>query len=364
MNSKIKILLWIGLILTCSFFLNGCDARQIQPITDLARLPSPKDYIFYIDFETNTDYKIWAINPNELTPIFVTSELALWDWSPSNNSWLLTGNRSIYIANANGSEIRNVYTYSDEYKGIQPFWLTEDIILFNAYEDYFFLPPDIYSLSVRSGEATQLFPESSNFIQATFPSENKWLLAGWASDSLNIINQNGTTENFFDDFLIVTDPHVPYQKVQRVNRLDKYLAQAKGREDTNYKLWLLPEQGTPQVLFDPKSDGIDQFSLSPNEKYVALTFNTVELEGVYLYVFSLENLQLVYKWVYPYTLGTGYFIWSPDSQSIVLHYSEFDAGSSTEVHSGIQVMNVTTGETKIILKKDVEQILDWYYIEK
>lgn len=363
MNSKTRYSLLVCLIFT-SIVLNGCGFNRNQAQTDLTPLPSSKDYIFYLDFETNTNYKVWAINPKELTPVFVTSELALWGWSPSNTSWLLTGNRSIYVANADGSEIRNVYTYSDEYEGIQPFWLTEDIILFNAYEDYFFLPPDIYSLSVRSGRATQLFPESDNFIQATFPSENKWLLAGWASDSLSMVNQNGITENFFDDFSIVTDPHVPYQKVQRVNRLDAYLAQAKRKEDTNYKLWLLPEQGTPQVLFDPKDDGIDQFGLSPNEKYVALTFNTVELEGVYLYVFSLENLQLVYKWVYPYTLSTGYFIWSPDSQSIVLYYSEFDAGSPTEIHSGIQVMNVTTGETKIILKEDVEQILDWHFVEK
>ena len=122
--------------------------------------------------------------------------------------------------------------------------------------------------------------------------------------------------------------------------------------------------GTHQRLFDPGNEGIDQFAVSPNEKYIALTYNSVELGGVYLYVFSVENLQLDYKWVYPYTLSTGYFIWSPDSQSIVLHYSEFDAGGSFEVHSGIQMMNVTTGETKTILKEDVEQILDWHFVEK
>jgi len=363
MNLKIKRLFLTCLIFT-SIGLNACGSEQNQPITDLTPLPRSEDYIFYINFETNTDYKIWAINPNKLTPIFVTAELVFRSWSPSNKFWLLTGNRSIYIANADGSEVRNIYTYNAEYEGIEPFWLTEDVILFNAYKDYFFLPPDIYSLSIRSGRVTRLFPETSKFIQAAFPSEKKWLLASYPFGSLDIVDQNGKTEKFFEDFSIVTDPHAPYQKIQRVNRLDKYLVQAKGNEDIDYKLWLLSKQETPQILFDPGSDGIDQFAVSPNEEYVALTYNTVGFEGVYVYVFSLENLQLLYKWVYPYKLGAGYFIWSPDSRSIVLHYSESDVGSSTTVNSGIQVMDITTGETKIILKEDIEQILDWHFIRK
>ena len=363
MNLRTKYLLLACLIFT-SIVSNACGFKQNKPVTDLTPLPSPEDYIFYLSFETNTDYKIWAINPSKLTPIFVTAELTSRSWSPSNKLWLLTGNRSIYIANDDGSEIRNIYTYNNEYEGVDPFWLTEDVILFNAYKDYFFLPPDIYSLSIRSGKITQLFPETSNFVQAAFPSEEKWLLASYPFGSLDIVDQNGKTEKFFDDFSIVTDPHAPYPKIQRVNRLDKYLVQAKRNGDTNYKLWLLSELGTHQILFDPGSEGIDQFAVSPDEKYVALTYNTVGPDGLYLYVFSLDNLQLLYEWVYPYRLSTGYFIWSPDSQSIVLHYSESDVGSSTQVNSGIQVMDITTGETNIILREDIELILDWHFIGK
>jgi hypothetical protein len=56
-----------SLIIT-SLILNACGSHLDQPFIDLASLPQPEDYIFYLKFETNTDYKIWAINPDELTP--------------------------------------------------------------------------------------------------------------------------------------------------------------------------------------------------------------------------------------------------------------------------------------------------------
>ena len=357
---KIKCLVLAWLVFT-GIVLSACRSEQNQ---QLSPLPSSEDYIFYINFETNTDYKIWAINPTDLSPQFVTSGSAVQGWSPSNKFWLLTGYQSIYVGNADGSEIRNVYTFKDEYESIELFWLTDDVILFNAYKDGISLPPDMYSLDVNSGAVIQLFPDSNKFIQVTFPSEKKWLRASWPAGSLEIVDQSGTFEKFFEDFLIPTNIFAPYPPVQRINRLNKYLFKAIGPGDLSSKLWLASKQEPPQMLFDPGSDGIDQFAVSPNEEYVALTYNTVGLEGVYVYVFGLENLQLLYKWVYPYKLGAGYFIWSPDSQSIALHYSDFDAGKSTEVHSGIQVMDITTGETKIILKQDIEQILDWHFIAK
>ena len=131
---------------------------------------------------------------------------------------------------------------------------------------------------------------------------------------------------------------------------------AKDHGDSNYKLWLVSRQETPQILFDPESNGVDQFAVSPDEQYVALTLNT--LNSKYLYVFSLDSLQLLYEWIYPYKLGNGYFIWSPDSESIVLYYSDPEAG----ITSGIQVMNVRTGKARAILKEDINLIIDWHDI--
>jgi hypothetical protein len=268
----------------------------------------------------------------------------------------------MYIVKADGSGIRRIYTYPAKYKGIDPFWLTDEIILLNAYEDPFFLPPDIFRLDINTGKVIQLFPDGSKFIQAVFPDEKRWLLASWPSGSLDLVDQSGKTEKFFHDFSIVTDPHSSYPKIQRVNRLDQYLLLAKAPGDDDYKLWLASKGQTPQVFFDPRNEGIDQFTISPDENYLALTYNTVGLGGTYLYVFSIDTRELLYKWVYPYTLSRADFHWSPDSHSIVMHYSESGVGSYNTVNSGIQVMDVTTGETQIIVNEDVTMILDWHSI--
>ncbi len=323
-------------------------------------LPQFDDYIIYNKFETRTDYAIWAIKLNDPTPRLITMNLKPWGWSPSNKFWLFTGNKSIYVANADGSDIHMVYTY-EEYQGVELFWLTDEIVLFNAYKDITSQPPDIYSLNISSGAIIQLFQGESKFIQATFPSEKKWLLTDWPIGSLMIVDETHKAEQFFNNFSIPTNIFSPYPPIQRITKLDRYLFKAKDSGEADYKLWLASQQETSQVFFDPGSDGIDQFAVSPDEQYVALTFNT--LNGVYLYIFSLESLQLLHKWIYPFTLSTGYFIWSPDSKSIVLPYSELDAGNSTEVHFGIQVMDITTGETRIILKEDVNEILAWHSLK-
>jgi hypothetical protein len=354
----------VASLIFTSLILNAYASHLDQPFIDLASLPQPEDYIFYLKFESNTDYKIWAINPDELTPRFVTSEFTFRDRSPSNTFWLLTGNRSMYIVKADGSELRPIYADNTKYKGIDPFWLTNEIILFNAYEDPYFLPPDLFRLDINTGKVTQLFSDGSKFIQAVFHNEGTWLLASWPTGPLDLVDQSGKTEKFFHDFSLVTDPHTSYHKIQRVDRLEKYLFIAKAPGEDDYKLWMASKGGTPEVFFDPRNERIDQFTISPDEKYLALTYNTASLGGTYLYVFSIDTPELLYKWVYPYTLSRADFHWSPDSRSIVLHYSESDVGSYNTVNSGIQVMDVTTGETKVIVNEDITDIIDWHVIGK
>jgi Tol biopolymer transport system component len=263
---------------------------------------------------------------------------------------LFTGYHSIYLVNAKNLDLQSVYT-NGEYIGFDPFWLTDNIILFNAYKDYS-TPPDIYSLNINSKSATQLFPGGDYFIQTTFPSEKKWLRGNWNTGNVDTVDQEGKTEKFFNDFSVVTDPFSTYPKFQRINRLDKYLFQAKKSNETDYKLWLLSKQNLPEILFDLGGGGIDKFAVSPNEQYVALTY--VSSKNVYVYIFDLNSLQLVQQWIYPYKRGAADFIWSPDSRSIVLPYSD---GSSTA--TGLQTMDIMTGRTNVLLKDNVDQILDW-----
>jgi hypothetical protein len=318
--------------------------------------PQSKDYIIYTKYNAENILETWAINPNELIPYLVTSNIVPRSWSPSTNRWLFTQNGSIYIANADGSDIRNIYT-NTKYNGFDPYWLTDDVVLFNAFKDIY-TPPDMYRLDIISGKVTQLLPGNNQFIQAAFPSEKSWLRGSSISGQLTIANQSGTEERFFNNFSIITDLFAHYQTIQLINNLDKYLFQAKKDGDAKYKLWLVSKQEPPESLFDLGSGGVNEFAVSPNEKYVILTYQTLDNPDVFIYIFSLENKQLAYKWVCPYDFGDCNFIWSPDSLSIVLPYCE--NGTCPSATTGIQVMDITTGETKVILKDDVIKIIDWH----
>lgn len=330
-----------------------------QAVTIHTPLPHSEEYIIYSKYDASNDQEeIWALSPNRTNPFLVTTNIIPRAWSPSNKLWLFTVDGSIYIANADGSSIRAVYN-NKEYTGVDPFWLTDNIVLFNAYRDVF-SPPDIHNLDIDTGMVTKLFPGDNKFIQATFPSESTWLRGDWLTGSLDIINQNGEAEKFFNDFAILADYFNPYQ-IQRINTLDKYLIVAKGKGDSNYKFWLVSNNETPKMLFDPGNEGVNFFMVSPDEQYLALTY--VAAKDTFIYILNLEKQQLAYTWHCPYEIGSCDFKWSPDSQSITLLYSDADVGTSNGITSGIQVMDIMTGETRKILKEDVTQIIAWHFIE-
>lgn len=321
--------------------------------------PLAADYIIYGKLSRDNDYRIWmwAINSAKPMPILISESVYPSGWSPTNKLWLLTGNQSIYVANADGTNIRMIYN-SEEYSFYYPFWLTDDVVLFNAFKDYL-LAPDIYSLNVDTGTVTLLFSSASEyFIESTFPSEKKWLRGSWSQPTTEIVSENGKAEKFFAGFSVVTDPFSTGVRIQQVRKLDKYLFIAKKQGESNYKLWLAAEQEIPQVFFDPGNDGIDQFAVSPDERYVALAYNT--LKGELLYILSLEDQKLLYIWDYPHTLSNIKFIWSPDSQSIAFQYSE---STTNGIEEGIKIMDIKTGETTVISKDNVLEILDWRLVK-
>lgn len=333
--------------------------RNVQSVTIHMPLSHSEEYVIYSKYDVSKDQEeIWAISPHKLNPFVITTSVTPRVWSPSNTLWLFTKGGSIYIANADDSGIRAVYT-NEEYTGIDPFWLADSLVLFNAYK-YSFSPPDIYSLDVNSGTVTQLSSGNNKFIQATFPLENRWLRGDWLTGSLDIIKQSGEVEKFFSNFTILADYFNPNQ-IQRINRLNKYLIVAKEKSDSDYKFWLVSNHEAPIMLFDPGDGGVNFFRMSPNEQYLGLTY--VASDDTYIYILDINNQELIYKWRCPYEIGSCNFIWSPDSQSIALLYSDSDIGTSDAITSGIQIMDITTGETNIILKENVTQILDWHFVK-
>jgi uncharacterized protein with WD repeat len=183
------------------------------------------------------------------------------------------------------------------------------------------------------------------------PTEKKWIRGSWSQPTTEIVSENGKSEEFFAGFSVVTDPFSKGVRIQQVRKLDKYLFIAKKQGESNYKLWLAAEEEIPQVFFDPRNDGIDRFAVSPDERYVALAYNTL---------LSLESHKLIYRWVYPPTLSNIKFFWSPDSQFIAFQYSEH---ATNDVEEGIKIMDIKTGQTTVISKDDVLDILDWRLVK-
>ncbi len=135
-----------------------------------------------------------------------------------------------------------------------------------------------------------------------------------------------------------------------------FIAKEHADPKSTYKLWVVLNHETPHILLDPQGEkidqfSIDQFSVSPDEKYIAVKL--ASLLDQHIYIFSTDTFQLLYKWIYQSKTGGVHFVWSPDSEKIAFEYS--GGGSSV----GIQVMNIQTGETKVIVQKGVAAIQGW-----
>ena len=195
-------------------------------------------------------------------------------------------------------------------------------------------------------------------IGAVFFDEKKWLKVDTTS-VVSLVDENGNSDAFFAKFLIrgpgilYFDPRRPF--VDRIVKLDKYLFVAQERADpkSNYKLWIVSKHEDPYMLFDPNGENIDQFSVSPDEKYIAVTHDGMEK---HIYIFSTDTLQLLYKWIFPYKIGDAEFLWSPDSGEIAFYYFN-------DSKYGIQIMDIKTSKTKIIVKKDVALLQKWITVK-
>lgn len=319
----------------------------------------PGNYLMYTVFP-NQD--LWAVNPKKPIPFRVLDTSNLKNlWSPSHKFRLYAENKWLYkipesALTAPTTSVDAFYNYSQFKSIVSMNWLTDDVLLFEDYQGkYPYGASDLYSLNITSGRVTKLIDASSfEMMGAIFSDEKKWLKID-TTDVVSILDENGNSDAFFPDFLILGptilyfDPKRPF--VDRIVKLDKYLFVAQERADpkSNFKLWIVSKHENPYMLFDPNGESIDQFSVSPDEKYIAITPDSMENN---IYIFSTDTLQLLYKWFFPYKIGLAEFLWSPDSDEIAFYYSN-------DSHSGVQIMDIKTGKTKIIVKKDVAVLQDW-----
>jgi len=330
-------------------------------------LPTHKDYIIYIKSNSISGQdEIWALNPEDNSPILVVSgaDLWPWGWSPSGSHWLFTAGSSILVANSNGTAIHSVFN-DKRYTQIYPFWLTDTTLLFNAYTDLL-LAPDIYELDLTTGKSTRISTEAGTFIQSVFPPKGSWLQVVWDSGHREILerNLNGDITEYFSGFDVSIDPFwsCSFQFIRNSNET-VFMAKNKGDENTDYRLWKMNiTSGSTEVLFKPSADSwVDEFLLSPNEQYLAFTY--LQSQTTFLNILNITTGNVDYQWNYPYWLNSSGFLWSPDSNSIALPYVSGEPGTIPKVDHGIQVMDITSGETRVLLNENIVKIVDWHFVK-
>lgn len=179
----------------------------------------------------------------------------------------------------------------------------------------------------------------------------------WETGRLEIINNNFDKEEFFKNLDILADYYVANQ-VQKINLSNQYLFIAKENKDSNYKFWLAARSGSTRMLFDPGENGVNFFVVSPDEKYLAITY--VTSNSTFIYVISIGNQQLLYKYPCPYELGSCRYIWSPDSHFLVLNYSDINTPDSSGITSGIQILDIISGDLNVVLRENITRILAWH----
>lgn len=370
-----KYLLKFQFFLTLIIFMIGCSLQpvdsDIQPsanesvykvedtcldnIPILYSIPNDgKSYIFYIKYNSEMNQnEIWAINSIDRIrhKIFSGEKLWLWEWSPLNHLWLFTTKSSIYVADADGGNIRVVFC-NQKYTYIIPFWLNEKTILFNAYSDIL-LPPDVFMLNIENGI---LEKRNDDFIfQSVFPSIQSWLLINY-DEEVKIEEISGKVTKLETNLKISLNPFDP-NEIQLITSTGDLLFKAS-QSDNEFGFWKLTlnSNSISRIFENNQEINMEEFLLSPNEELIA--FTSVEGDETYLRIFDVASNQIINNLIYPYHFNSTEFIWSPDSKYVVTPYAETTINPPT-VDSGIQVMNVITGSVELVLNENVTKIVAW-----
>jgi len=325
-----------------------------------------KNYITYVDYNSeNNENEIWALNPLDNKPFLVLQGPKIWPhgWSPSGKNWLLSAAGTIYVANATGSALSVVFQDLN-YTRIDAAWLSEGSILFNAYIDLA-SPPDMFRLDTLSGDIVPIRSGANAFIQAISPDNEIWIQGDW-DGNLYIMNESGIITPILQDFFLDLDPF-NFRKIQFIPGTDEFVFLGSPRSSDEFGLWTasLSDPGAKKLLIPEGDENIQSFNISTDGQLIGVVLE--DSSGFRFQTMNVRSQLPDNDMDYPYSIGTIHFLWSPDSDLIVLPYQSIDPGeqaTSADIISGIQIMDVSTGQVSVLLKRNVLQIVGWHIVIK
>jgi Tol biopolymer transport system component len=275
-------------------------------------------------------------------------------WSPSGKHLLLYRDKGLYISDADGSNLRLVYTTRNPIsRGTS--WLNDDTILLEILVDQ--SEPHVYYLDVNSGNVHKPDLDYWRFIEAVSPNGDFWIQS--SSKGLEIASVDGKRSVILGEYEHVNRTTQPYLNPNIVLLPDERGLVFAGCINKDCYIYLtdLAERQVLSVrpIFElGNTIPVSNFRVSPNGTYLSFVDNQNEL-----HILNLATNKVEYQWLWNIPMGPLYYVWSPDSSAIAAPF--FD--DKTKRYVGLAVLDIVTGTWQQITQSStVEYILGWRLI--
>ncbi len=317
-------------------------------------LPGQKDDIIYYDADPNGNVNdVWALSLKDGEPFLVMSGVGIipGPWSPLSKHWLIYGKESLYLADPSGNNIHRIFQ-DGSHQFFLADWLSENIIFISAYYDLQDFIPDMYKINIDTGEITTMNPGDHVSPIAICPFTNAWI--GYDGSHTLIVDQLGRQTLLPENMQIHISPF-RLNNAQFIPDSDEFVYQDRNRNG----LWLSSlSNPANQTLFPTTKDlsQIDTYQISPDGKFIGITFRNEDTITPTLQVIEVDTGKVISQFPFPYAISDENFVWSPDSNFIAFYYQSAPLGSPInpgDVYRGLQILNLTTGEIKVLVKKDL-----------
>ena len=119
----------------------------------IKKIEPDKEYIFYTPFKSEQN-ELWGIDPTNGESTLFAEGLTFGGWSPIGNKWILLGRHALYISDPDLSNLHKIYE-NQKYNIFYTWWLSDDVILINAYNDLYD-SPEFYILDLTTGDVNDI----------------------------------------------------------------------------------------------------------------------------------------------------------------------------------------------------------------
>ena len=358
-NTRLSVISILGF---CLVFLSACTSSVA--LTDRGKvfkcltLDAERDYIFYQVVTPANDNEIWAFDMTAKRSVLLPEEMSSVQMTtPPGSNWIFLGNHSINVLDLDTCEAQPVYRLDSTYKSIYTIWLSRNVLLISAFEEWPF-SPDLYALDLETNKAEKV--ASEKWIQAASTSQATCIQAD--GSTVESVEWQGPIRTILDNFEVNVDNSPG--AIQFLPNSEEFIFVAARKDSRDFKIWKSNlRQRAPQIIFETNPDlPLRYYQLSPDGKYLGLIVDSVvDLSYGYSMLFlNIRTNQIDFEWPYPPTRTKPELSWSPDSRHVAILFEGDTEPDSFASHMGIQILEIETGKFDTLMETGVTWLLGWY----